>query len=326
MARLSIPPLLYLSDDDVGRLALTPASLRTALRDAFRHHGEGRALVDPKRTLPVAPGRFFQSMSAVLPESGVGGTKWVGVSAENAQVGLPTVSSLVVLGDAATGLPVAAMSANRLTVLRTAAMSALAAEYLARPDSASIGFIGCGEQARGHLPALLSVLPDLRSAVCVSGGAASAERLAETARDAGLDARAARDPGEALACDVVVTSVRLAPGLAFFLDASRVRAGAFVAAVDAGASWRSDSIAAFDVLATDDRVQAEEPSTRARLAAPRPFDADLAELVCGRAPGRGSPEERALFLFPGFALADLAVGALILGEARAAGVGLALPR
>ena len=132
---MSEATLLYLSESDVAATRVGPARLRAALDRAFRLHAAGRTLVDPKRSLPVAPGSFFQSMSAVSSEMAVAGHKWVGVAAGNAERGLSTVNALVVLSDVQTGLPIAIVSANALTMLRTAAMSALAAQHLARPDS-----------------------------------------------------------------------------------------------------------------------------------------------------------------------------------------------
>jgi alanine dehydrogenase len=319
-----VEELLYLSDSEIDGLRILPSRLRARLADAFRLHAAGRVMVDPKRMLTMGPGHFVQSMCAAIPNLGYAGHKWVGVAAANAAAGLPTVNSLVVLSEAATGRPAAILSANTLTVLRTAAMSALAAGHLARPDSRSIGFIGCGRQAHGHLAALLAILPDLRSAVCASGGSASADNLAIAARQAGLTATTTLDPDAALACDVVVTSVRADAGLVPFLDARKLQPGSFVAAVDVGASWRREGLDAFDIMATDDREQAQEPSTRARLALPRPPDADLADLVASGEHRRQDPEQRALFVFPGFALADIAVAIEILEIARAAGAGIKL--
>ena len=150
--------------------------------------------------------------------------------------------------------------------------------------------------------------------------------MREAAGAQGLDAQIARTPDEALACDVVVTSVPAGAAPAAFLDAGSLRPGTFVSAVDLGRSWRGETLRAFDVVATDDRVQAKDPSTRARLAFGGPFDCDLASLVSGAAAGRSDPAERIMFVFPGFALADLAVAAEIFAAAAAAGRGTLLPR
>ncbi|KLK91339.1 membrane protein [Microvirga vignae] len=317
--------LLYLSSEDIAALEIKPRAAREALAHAFRLHAEGRTHVQPKLTVPIGPGHFFQSLCAAMPDPPFATTKWIGVAADNDERGLPNVNGLIVVSDFTTGVPVAVLDGNSLTVLRTAAMSALAASYLARADSSTIGFIGCGAQAYGHLASLRDVLPGLRKAVCNSRRRSSAEKLAVYAREIGLDAEVADHPGEALACDVVVTTVPAQPGLEPFLDASLPRPGCFVAAVDLGRPWRGEALRTFDILATDDHAQAADPANRAKLRYPGPFDADLASLVAGTATGRTDEGQRAMFLFPGFALGDLAIAAEVIAEAGRTGRGLHLP-
>jgi len=151
--------VLYLTGRDIAALGVPPGRLRAALARAFRLHAEGRTHVEPKLTVALAPGHFFQSLCAASPDLSFAATKWVGVAAENAARGLAGVNGLVILSDLATGVPVAILDGNVLTVVRTAAMSALA--DLARQDSESIGFVGCGAQAHGHLAALRDILPGL---------------------------------------------------------------------------------------------------------------------------------------------------------------------
>ena len=122
--------LLYLSGEDIAALRITPRAAREALAHAFKLHAEGRTHVQPKLTVPVGPGHFFQSLCAAMPEPPYAATKWVGVSAQNGQRGLPNVNALIVVSDFTTGVPIAVMDGTSLTVLRTAAMSALAASLL----------------------------------------------------------------------------------------------------------------------------------------------------------------------------------------------------
>jgi len=77
-------------------------------------------------------------------------------------------------------------------------MKAIAVQKLARADSVSIGFIGCGVQARSHFDVLRLVLPDLKEVVVCSRSAASAERFVAMVRGAGLVARTTLEPREAI--------------------------------------------------------------------------------------------------------------------------------
>src|SRR5258708_8690412 len=89
-----------------------------------------------------------------------------------------------------------------------AAMTAIAVQKLARADSVSIGFIGCGVQARSHFDVLRLVLPDLKEVVACSRSAASAERFVAMVRGAGLVARTTLEPREAIeGLDVIITPV-----------------------------------------------------------------------------------------------------------------------
>ena len=317
--------ILYISGADIAALGITPGAARSALARTFRVHAEKRTEVPPKLTVAIGEGHFFQSLSAASAEPPLAVTKWVGVSAENAGRGLANVNGLVILSDRATGVPMAILDGNSVTVLRTAAMSALAAQHLARADSRSLGLVGCGAQAHGHLAALRDVLPGLYRVVCFSRTAESAQRVAAAARTLGFEALVTDAADEALACDVIVTSVPAGKGTTAFLDTRNLRPGSFVSAVDLGRSWHSESLRQLDVIATDDHAQAADPTNAAKLAIPGPFDVDLSSLVSG-ATGRNDPAQRTMFLFPGFALADLAVAAEILATARAAGRGTFLPR
>ena len=82
-----------------------------------------------------------------------------------------------------------------------------------------------------------------------------------------------------------------------------------------------------DLVATDDHGQQSAQAPLAGDLGPRgTFDADLAELSAGAKRGRSDPRQRAMFLFRGFALGDLALATEIYRLAQSAGCGLPLPR
>ncbi len=135
-------------------------------------------------------------------------------------------------------------------------MTAIAVQKLARADSVSIGFIGCGVQARSHFDVLRLVLPDLKEVVACSRSAASAERFVAMVRGAGLVARTTLEPREAIeGLDVIITTVPEGAQVLEFLDTAWVTPGAFVGAVDLARSWKRGTLRAMDILATDEREQ-----------------------------------------------------------------------
>jgi ornithine cyclodeaminase/alanine dehydrogenase-like protein (mu-crystallin family) len=78
---------------------------------------------------------------------------------ENSKRGLPYIAGLLVLNDAETGMPLAVMDCTWITAQRTGAATAVAAKYLARKESATVGMLGCGVQGRSDLEALNVLFP-----------------------------------------------------------------------------------------------------------------------------------------------------------------------
>jgi alanine dehydrogenase len=318
--------LLYLSAADVESAAVELDTLRERVAAAFAAKARGAARVEPKVALTLAPGHFFQAMPGALIEGGLAGVKWIGV-VPAAQTSGPTIDGLIILSDLASGRPLVIMDANWITAARTAAMSAIAAASLARPEATTIGFVGGGVQARSHLAALRRVLPHLARVVAYSRTASSAEAFAAEARAVGLAATTTREPRDAVAgMDVVVTSVPAGPGLRPFLDPSWLAPGAFVSAVDLGRSWPGDALRRLELLATDDRAQSEALARAGKFASGGPFDADLAEITTRGRALRETAEQRSMFLFAGHALGDLAAAQAVYDAARARGLGTKLPR
>ncbi len=312
--------ILYLSNADIEACGVSLAEVDAAVEAMFAAKAAGSALMKPKIALHVTNRPLFLASAGVMEEPPYAGVKWVGV-AGNAERGLPHIAGLIVLSDALTGMPVAILDARWITAVRTAAITAVAARRLARPDSASIGFVACGVQARAHLAALRPHFPIARVRA-YSRRLATARAFAEEARAQGLEAEAVAEPRAALeGMDLVVTSTPAVPRTPPFLDAAWLSPGSFTGLVDMGLSWISGTLPALDRVVTDDIAQAGSE----RLAYAKPFDGDVADLVTGALAGRESPEERTALLFAGVGLADVAVAAAVYDRATAEGIGRLLP-
>lgn len=243
------------------------------------------------------------------------------MAAANTTRGLPNVSAVLVLSRLTDGRPVALMAGERLTAMRTAAMTTAAAKKLARTDSASISFVGTGLQARSHLAALRLEFPALARVLMLGRTQASVAAFADHVAALGLEPVRCTGPDQAVGADIIVTSVPARAGLQPFLDGRHVRSGAFVSTVDLGRSWIADTIRDFDVVATDDRTQSRELAAAGKLAHAGPWAADLTELVDGSYPGRTDPAQRTAFVFAGTGLCDLAVTVEAYRQAVARGAG-----
>jgi ornithine cyclodeaminase/alanine dehydrogenase len=170
------------------------------------------------------------------------------------------------------------------------------------------------------------VLPGLERVVAYSRTETSAARLADAARALGLQASTTREPREAVeGLDAVITSVPEGTAVAEFLDTAWVAPGAFVAAVDLGRSWKRESIRQVELLATDEHEQTRTLAAMGRMSFGGPYEADLTELVSSVHPGRTSSKQRAMFIFSGHALADLAAAQVVYETAMERGLGVDLP-
>jgi len=203
---------------------------------------------------------------------------------------------------------------NWVTAQRTAGLSAVAAKHLARPDSASFAFIGCGVQARSHLDAFCDIFP-LREVRAFGRGTANRDALCRAAEARGLTAVASETARDAIdSADLVVTSVTLLPRVEPFLDARWLKVGSFATMTDLATPWLPEGMAAFERIVIDDLEQ--EAKMDKPLVAPALVAGDLFGLVCGDFPGRKSAEERTAFVFRGLALGDLALAGLAYRRSR----------
>ncbi|MFI9048387.1 ornithine cyclodeaminase family protein [Streptomyces sp. NPDC053427] len=168
--------------------ALPMAAAIDALRTALRDGADPES--DPPRT--IVPVEHGQLLLMPAHRSRYTGVKIATVAPDNPAAGLPRVQGQYLLFDAPTLTPVALLDGIALTTVRTAAVSALAADLLAAPDACRLVVFGTGPQARGHLDALRVVRP-LAQVTVVGRTPAHIERFVETARrDTGL----AVEPGD----------------------------------------------------------------------------------------------------------------------------------
>jgi alanine dehydrogenase len=321
-------PLLYLSRADVTSLLPEPGLACRLVLEAFAALHGGRATSPPKQTVTLAAGHSFQCLISTSDHQGRAAAKWLGVAPVPAGVAREGIHATIMLNDLESGEPLAIMDGNAITGARTAAMSAAAAIHLARRDSRNLGFVGCGLQARHHLKALKAVMPGLTEVLAFSRSRSSTDAFVHEARDAGWRARATDRSADIVEqCDIIVTTVPMAAGLKPFLDPAALRPGAFVSAVDIARSWLPEGLRGLDIMATDDHAQqAAAPALAPDLGPAGSFDTDLGQLAAGAGRGRNHPDERAMFIFRGMGIADLALASAIHDAARHQGIGTRLER
>jgi ornithine cyclodeaminase/alanine dehydrogenase-like protein (mu-crystallin family) len=292
-----------LDDTALRALAIWPEAVVAALRVAVRDIAANRLSVTPKSVLQPGDGRY---MMATLATGDVTVVKAVTVCPDNPDRGLPTITGSIMVMDAQTGECLAVMDAEWITAVRTAGLSALAALEMADPHSKTIGFVGCGVQARSHLEMFAALFP-LRRVLCFGRGADNIARLCAMAQDMGLQAEACETPEDLLQqADIVVSSITITYTGAPFLDAGLLKHGAFASVTDAAKPWHRDSLHAFGTVVVDDREQ--ELSMPDPVVSADRMAGDLTDLVSGHVSIEGGPRA---FMFRGIAAGDYALAAKV---------------
>jgi ornithine cyclodeaminase/alanine dehydrogenase-like protein (mu-crystallin family) len=328
--------LLVLSAADVHAV-LGYNDCAEAMRGALTALAAGRAQ-QPLRTV-IAP-EGAAGLMALMPsyltgESGQGsdlasvyGLKAICVTPANPAAGLDTHQGVVLLSSGATGEPLALLNASAVTEIRTAAVSVVATELLARPDADQLAVIGTGLQARAHILALDGArrLRQIRVAGRDPGGAEKFAASLDGQTSAPVTAcRSVQDAVAGASIIVTVTSSAqpvlnrewIAPGTHINavgaclphqreLDTATVAAGVLFA--DRRESLLAESgdylLAAADGAVTPDRIRAE-----------------LGEVLLGSVTGRASPDEITIFESLGLAIEDLAAARRVYELAVETGVG-----
>ena len=307
----------YLSRSVLERLAITTHEAVDSIEQLILGQRRGQVWCAPKVVVLPGDDRYIMATLAVADEPRVVATKSLVLNPRNRDRGISVINSLVTLLDSETGLPLAIVEGNWVTARRTAGLSAIAAKRLARSDSASIAFIGCGVEARSHLDAFCDLFP-VREIRAFGRGTENRDALCRIAEARGLTAIASKTAQEAVeGADLIVTSVTLVPNLAPFLDARWLKPGAFLTSTDLALPWVAEGMAAFQRIVIDDLEQ--EAKMSKPMIPPALVVGDLSGLVSGEIAGRAGAEERTAFVFRGLAVGDLALAALAYRRAKASG-------
>jgi ornithine cyclodeaminase/alanine dehydrogenase len=300
----------------------------SAVEAAFRRYAEGQALVAELLHIDEPDGAFhIKAAGLSLPRSYVA-VKINGNFAQNRRrFGLPTIQGAIILCDGENGAPLAFMDSIEITINRTGAATALAARYLARPDSTVATICGCGAQGRIQLVALKHVLPLERVHAFDTNEAAAREfaRQMSAALDIPVHPAAALREA-ARQSDVIVTCTTSRQP---FLGSDDVSPGVFVAAVGADSPDKQELIPQLlvgntivvDILEQCAAIGEVHHGIQHGLISRADVYAELGEIISGRKDGRRSPDEITILDTTGTALQDVAAAAAIYERARYTGIG-----
>ncbi|MFW9871368.1 MAG: ornithine cyclodeaminase family protein [Candidatus Thorarchaeota archaeon] len=321
--------LRILSADDVRR-ALPMAQAVEAMKAAFSQLSAGRADV-PLRTPVEVPGHNGVTlfMPAYLADDDQMAVKIVSVFNDNPAKGLPLIHALVVVVDASTGRPQAAMDGTYLTALRTGAVSGAATDLLARRDSHRAAIFGAGAQGRTQLEAVCAVRPIEQAWVFDPKRKSARDYADEMSTQLSLPVYVARSPAEALQnADVVCTATTSSTPV--FAD-GHIKPGVHINAVGAYTPQMQE-VPAETVVRAKVVIDHTESSMAEAGDLIIPLDqgliakdhiyAELGEIAAGLKPGRTSDEEVTLFKSVGVAVQDVAAAGRVLAAAERMGLGV----
>ncbi|WP_239687931.1 ornithine cyclodeaminase family protein [Pseudomonas asplenii] len=252
----------------------------------------------------------------------------VGDFVDNYRQGLPSELAILNLMDPATGVPKAILDASAITDMRTGAVTAIGAKYLARPDSKVLGHIGARGTAYWNVR-LLDHLFDFDEIRVHSRREESREAFAERLRrDLGKPVTVTHDwESTVRGADIVVEASRLDQPQPL-LRTEWIKPGAFVVPYGTMSAVELSLTDIMDKLVVDDWGQCKGGlfgALRAHVEvgklSEQTLHAELGQIVAGLKNGRQSPGERILFWHRGLSLSDIALGHALLRKAARLGIG-----
>ena len=277
----------------------------------------------PKPGIHTMPDAFIHAMPAFIPSLHSAGIKWVSGYPDNFKLNLPYITGLLILNDVETGIPYAVMDCSWITAYRTGAASALAAKYLARPQSKVAGILACGVQGRTNLEALKVLFPLERVYAYDILPDVQQRYVQEMSLKLNIEIIGIKEPKQAVVnSDLVVTSGPILKHPTPTILKDWFQPGSFGSAVDFDSYWSGEAISQMDRISTDDHAQFQYyKSVGYFQTTPDPY-ADLGEIVAGLKPGRQNPNEKTLAMNLGLAMDDMAVAPEIYRRAKEKGIGI----
>jgi alanine dehydrogenase len=296
-------PTMILKKDDIKSL-LNMQEIIDVVQRVFLALDQGKTDMPPKSYLLVEHGDF-RAMPAAVP--GAVGVKWVNSHPGNPAKGMPTVMAVLIYNDPATAYPLAIMDAGEITAYRTAATSAIAAQYMARTESCILGLVGAGYQAYTHVLAL-STLFKFKEIRVFDVLPAAVEKLIESLPGYPLKLCLLEEAADA---DIVCT---LTPSRKPIVKKEWIKPGTHINAIGADAKGKQelDPYILKDALVVVDDIRQASSGGEINVAISQKLYSavdvygSLSELVAGKKQGRKNSDSITVFDSTGIAIEDIA--------------------
>ncbi len=325
-----MPTIKILTEAELRDLVSLDGELVTRIEEAFRALATKPVVMPPILHLEIADHNGeFDVKTAYVPGLESFAIKMSSGFFDNPKLGLPSLSGLMVVFSAKTGLVEALLLDNGyLTDVRTAAAGAVAAKWLARPEAARAGIVGTGLQARLQAEALTLVRPI--TSFLVWGR--QPDKAAALARTLGEELGVPTVPIDSLgnlvaASDIVVTTT---PAKEPLIEKDWLHPGLHVTAMGSDAVYKCeiapDALAAADLYVPDRQDQTMilgelRAAIETGIVSAEAEFAELGQIISGAHPGRGAAGQVTICDLTGTGVQDTAIATLARARAEAEGAG-----
>lgn len=300
----------------------------------------------PRFNMPVAgPDRRFMAMVAYVGgRFNVCGEKWYGSNVENPKAReLPRSILMIVLNDPITSAPLAFMSANLVSAMRTGAVPGVAARHLAKSDAKTAGIFGAGPISKASLLAINAGRPAINTAWVYDLITEKSRAFAEEMKEAGITVHVASNPEECVR-NADVIAVATSGKHPVEIDESWLKEGVLLATSGVvGISdyfclnnkivvdnwkmhqeWREDGLASAEGLESLSTWAPTHQIIKLQHAGKLDENKDitnLGDIVEEKKTGRTNDKEKIFFLAGGMPVNDVAWGYDVYKNALATGIG-----
>lgn len=320
---------VLLGQEDI-RQVITMKDVVEIVEQTFKGMGEGTVVNPTKVGLDLGESAawppykgFMNAMPAYVGWLDSAGIKWVGGFLDNQKIGLPYISSMILLIDPQTGQFRAAMDGALITSLRTGAQSAVPLKYFHPRKSLRLGLYGAGAQGRTQTRAIAELF-QIETLTVYDIRREAAEAFATEMRAAVPGTIVvASAPEEAAAADAVVTVTTARDK---FFRETWFRPGTLLVAMGSYQECEDACIVKADKIVVDHIGQclhrgALKEMNEAGKITEKQIYATIGEVVAGKKPARSSATERVLCVPMGTGAMDIAVATVAYRRAVAKGLG-----
>ncbi|MDR1506630.1 MAG: ornithine cyclodeaminase family protein [Treponema sp.] len=321
--------ILYLSQDDVKSIPVTPHEIRSLAEKALVAYSAKQVDMPPKIALHPIRDTFFHAMPAYVPGEFAAGLKWGSCYPGNMKTfGYPQAQGLIIYNDHLSGMPLAVMDCKYVTEIRTAAVTYTAARYLAPKETETAGMIGCGVEGRQHVKNLETVLPNLKRIYIYDIVEKAADALLADLQPA-VKASIVKASGyEELVknSSVIISATVAAEGYSPVIRDEWIGGGKTILLCEGHTLYEDAVYKRADKYVVDSREQVEQFVQYGFYPFGHPeIYAETGEIAAGKAAGRESPGELIVGNNFGMAVEDMFVVRALFDRALEKNIGARLP-